>query len=44
MSDPTFYEQPEDKTAPVLARMAAIDEELAQLMDRWSDLEARATQ
>jgi ATP-binding cassette subfamily F protein uup len=44
MSDPMFYEQPADKTAPVLARMAAIDEELAQLMDRWSDLEARATQ
>jgi hypothetical protein len=44
MGDPTFYEQPADKTAPVLARMAAIDEELAQLMDRWSDLEARVTQ
>jgi ATP-binding cassette subfamily F protein uup len=42
MSDPSFYEQPSDKTAPVLARMEAIDEELARLMDRWGDLEARA--
>jgi ATP-binding cassette subfamily F protein uup len=44
MSDPAFYEQPDDKTAPVLSRMAAIDDELARLMDRWSDLEARATE
>ena len=44
MSDPAFYAQPDDKTAPVLSRMAAIDDELLELMARWGDLEARATQ
>lgn len=39
---PDFYQLPGSEKQPVLARVAAITEELEQLVDRWSALEARA--
>ncbi|ANJ68084.1 ABC transporter ATP-binding protein [Halothiobacillus diazotrophicus] len=42
VGNPDFYLRPAEETQPVLARVAALSEELEQLIDRWSDLESRA--
>ncbi|MHB9020857.1 MAG: ATP-binding cassette domain-containing protein [Halothiobacillus sp.] len=42
MAAPDFYQLPAAQSQPILARTAEIDAELAQLIERWSVLEARA--
>jgi ATP-binding cassette subfamily F protein uup len=40
IADPSFYKRDREEIASATTRVAAIEEELASLMDRWEELEA----
>lgn len=40
IADPAFYQQPLEQTAPVLARLEELQQELDRLLERWAELEA----
>ncbi|MAB21647.1 MAG: ABC transporter ATP-binding protein, partial [Idiomarina sp.] len=39
MNEPGFFEQPLDKTEPVMTEIASIEEQLMQDLERWEELE-----
>ena len=39
IADASFYQQPADKTAAVLAALQSAQEELDHLVERWAELE-----
>ena len=39
IGSPSFYQQPAEKTAEVLAKLQAVQHELEQLVERWAELE-----
>ena len=42
VSDPQFYQQPHEQTAPVLAALDSKQAELDQALERWAELEDMA--
>ncbi|ACO77632.1 ABC transporter, ATP binding component [Azotobacter vinelandii CA] len=39
IADPAFYQQPAAQTAPLLARLESLQQELDRLLERWAELE-----